>query len=80
MQIQMHHVEAHVARAGNAHDRIGVRSIIVQQAAGFVDNRGDLHDLRLEQAERARIRKHQRGGVAADCCFQCFKINHSLAI
>jgi hypothetical protein len=36
VQVEVHEVEAHVARAAVAHQRVGVRAVVVHQAAGRV--------------------------------------------
>jgi len=38
----------------------------VQQAAGVVDDVGDVLDIALEQPKRVGVREHQRGSVVAD--------------
>ncbi len=36
VQVEMHHVKAHVAGAGDAQHRVGIRTIIVELPASFV--------------------------------------------
>ena len=59
----MDDVEAHVARAGDAHDRVQVRPVVVKRRADPVDDPLDLLDPGLEQPERRRVREHQAGHV-----------------
>ena len=58
VQIHVDHVESHVAGADLAQDRVQVRSVVVQQAAGLVHDARHLDDLVLEHAERGRIGEH----------------------
>ena len=62
MQVHVDHVESHVAGADLAQDRVQVRAVVVQQAAGLVHDARHLDDLVLEHAERGRIGEHDPGG------------------
>ncbi|MNN44189.1 hypothetical protein D3C81_1584670 [compost metagenome] len=77
VQIKVHNVKAHVAGAGDAHDRVGVGAVIIQQTAGFMHNLGDLYDLFLEQAQRVRVGEHQRSRVFADSRSQRVQVHHA---
>ena len=50
VQVEVHDVEAHVARAGDAHHGVEVRAVVVERRAGVVDDVRDLLDVRVEQA------------------------------
>ena len=59
-------VEAHVARADDAHDGVEVRAVVVAQSARVVDDLRDLQNVLIEDADRVRIREHQSRRVGAD--------------
>ncbi len=61
VQVEVHDVEAHVARAADAHDRVQVRAVVVERGAGVVDDAGDLLDVGVEEAERVGVGEHQAG-------------------
>ena len=50
VHVEVHEVEAHVARTRVAHQRVGVRAVVVHQAAGVVHGVRDLVDVRLRTA------------------------------
>ena len=64
VQVEVHDVEAEVAGPGDAADGVQVRAVVVHQRARVVEDRGDLLDVLVEEAERRRVREHQaRGGL-----------------
>src|SRR5207253_6000005 len=63
VKIELQHVGAHVARLGDAHERVHVRAVHVDEAALVVHDGGDLLDVFLEKTERVRIGHHERGDV-----------------
>ena len=65
VQIQVHAVKAHVAGAGMAHDGVQVGAVVVAQAAGLVDDAGNLQNVRVKQAQGVGVCQHQAGGVGA---------------
>ncbi len=62
----MDDVEAHIAGAGHAHDGVGVGAVVVQQAAGGVDDGRHLADVAFEQSQRAGVGQHKGGRVRPD--------------
>ena len=42
MQIEMHHIEAHIAGAHDPHDGVKVGAVLVVQPAGLMNDIGDL--------------------------------------
>ena len=75
VQVHVDDVEAHVARAHLAEDRVEVRAVVVQQAAGLVHDARDLLDAALEHAERGGIGEHDAGGLRADRGLQRFEVD-----
>ena len=68
VQVEVDDVEAHVARAGDAHDRVQVGAVVVQRRADPVHDRGDRLDVRIEDAERVRVGQHQTGDIGVRPC------------
>ena len=66
VQVRVDAVEAHVARADDAHDGVEVRAVVVAQSARVVDDLRDLEDVLVENADRVRIREHQSRRVGTD--------------
>jgi hypothetical protein len=63
VQVVVDDVEAHVARARDAHDRVEVRPVVVEGRPDAVHDRGDLLDVAVEEPERARVREHEAGDL-----------------
>ena len=62
MQIQMDNVKAHIARTRNAHDRVQIRAVVINQTAGVVNDFCDFQNIFFKQAQCVGIRQHQRRG------------------
>ena len=78
MQVEMHNVEAHIARPYHSEQRVHIRSVVVEQAAAAVHERGDLLDLLLEEAQGVRVGHHYACYVIAQQWFEVFYINQSV--
>ena len=48
VRVEMHEIEAHVARARVAHQRVGVGAVVVHQPAGRMHGGSDLDDAIFE--------------------------------
>jgi hypothetical protein len=66
VQVDVDDVEPHVARARDTADRVQVRAVVVHERAGAVEDRLDLLDVLVEEAERGRVGDHQPGGLRPD--------------
>ena len=64
VRVEVDDVEAHVAGPADAEHRVGVGAVVVEQAAGLVDQAGDLDDVLVEQAEGVGVGEHEAGDVA----------------
>ena len=65
MQVDVHHIEAHVAWATGSQHRVEVGTIVVHQTATAMDERCDLWDTRLEKTEGVGVGHHHGGdGIA----------------
>ena len=66
VRVDVHDVEAHVAGAASAEDRVEVRAVVVHEPADAVDDPRDLLDLLFEQTERVRVGQHESGHLVVD--------------
>ena len=64
VQVDVHHVEAHVTWAAYAEHGVEVCPVVVHQRAALVHHFGYLRDARLEESERVGVcHHHRRNGV-----------------
>jgi len=61
VQVDVDDVEAHVAGAAVAHDRVQIGAVVVESAADAVDDLRHLGDVLVEEAERVGVGQHQAG-------------------
>ncbi len=76
----MDDVEPHVARPRAAHDGVEVRAVVVERRAHVVHHARDLLDVAVEDAERVRVREHQRGDVVVDLRAQVVDVDAALVV
>ena len=79
VQVQMNDIEAHRAWRRFAEDGVQVRTVVIKQSAGTVDDFGNLHDVALKQPQRIRIRQHQSGSLVIDCLAQSFEVDQTFS-
>ena len=65
VQVDVHHVEAHVAGTAFAEQRIEVRTVVVHEAACLVHHLGNLQNTRLEDAKRVGVGHHHGCDLAS---------------
>ena len=75
VQVDVDDVEAHVARPRDPADGVQVRAVVVHERADAVEDRGDLLDVLVEEAERRRVGQHQPGGVLVDLAAQVLDVD-----
>ena len=75
MQVEVQHVEAHVAGARDAADRVQVGAVVVEQGAGVVEDRRHLLDPLLEQPQRRWVGQHQPGRLRAHLLAQVVDVD-----
>ena len=78
VEVDMHHVEAHVARAAYAEDGVEVGAVVVHQAAAFVHHAGNLGDVCLKDAQRVGVGHHHARDVRAEDAAQAVQIDRAL--
>jgi hypothetical protein len=66
VRVDVHHVEAGLARLEPAQDRVQVGAVHVGEGAGGVDRLQQLTNLRFEQAHRRWVGDHHRRGLGAE--------------
>ena len=78
----MHRINAKVARADPAHNRVEVRAVTIEIPARRVDQVGNFPDVGLEQAARIRIGQHDAGNVVGilEFCLQLVHVDPAAGI
>ena len=66
VQIDVHHIEAHIAGTAYAEHRVEVGSIVIHQTATFVHQFGYFGYFFLKQAEGVGVGHHHSGNVVAE--------------
>ena len=79
-RFKVHYVDAEIAGANFADERIHVCAIHVKQATLGVKNVGNLVDFLLEHAKSIRIREHERGDIFIHLRFQRGDVDHAARI
>ena len=74
VQVVVDDVEAHVAGAREADDRVEVRAVVVEERSVAVEDRGDLLDALVEEPERRGVREHQAGSALVDLRAQVVEV------
>ena len=80
VQVEVDDVEAHVAGAGDADQRIEVRAVVVDERAGLVRETRDVDDVLLEDAERVRVGEHHRGDGAVEVLREILDVDGAVVI
>ena len=75
MQIHMHDVKAHIARQGLAENGIEIGTVVVEQTAGLVHDRGNLRNLPFEHTESGRVGEHDAGRLRPNARTQPVQID-----
>ena len=60
MQVDMHHVEAHITRTGSAQHRVQVGTVIIHQSTHLMDEFLYLRNLSFKESQRIGIGHHHR--------------------
>ena len=80
VQVEVHDVEAHVARPRDAHHRVEVGAVVVERGAHVVHDARDLADVAVEQPERVRVREHQAGHVVRGLRAQVVQVHAAVGV
>ena len=66
VEVDVDHIEAHVAGAHLTQDGVEVAPVVIEQATGVVHPGGNLPDVAVEQAQGARVGEHNAGGPGTE--------------
>ena len=66
VKVEVDDVEAHVARAREAHHRVEVGAVVVERGADAAHDARDLGDVAVEQPERVGVGEHQARRALVD--------------
>jgi hypothetical protein len=66
VQVHVHDVESHVARADDTENGIEVGAVVVEQAPHLVHGRGNGLDVLLEEPQRVGVGQHDAGHVGVE--------------
>ncbi len=66
MQIDVHGVDAEIARTHHAHDGVEIGAVAVEVGARLVHGCGDVDDLGLEQAAGVGVGQHDGGNIGTE--------------
>jgi hypothetical protein len=80
VQIQVHHVHAEIAGTRDAHQRVHVGAIHVEQRALAMQDFGSLDDARFEDAQRVGVGDHQAGHIFRDGFFERGEIQQAVLV
>ena len=75
VQVEVHHVEAQVAGADDAEQRVQVRAVAIHQAAAAVHQLDDLFDVLIEETERVRVGEHHADDGIVAGGFERFQVH-----
>ena len=78
MQIDVHHVESHVARTAYAEHRVEVGSVVIHQSATFVYELLYFRYFALEETERVGIGHHHGSYGVIEQSAQVFRVDDSV--
>ncbi len=75
MQVDVHRIDAEVARAHLADDRVEVRTVAIDIAAHGVDRIGDFAEVLFEQAAGVGVGDHHRRDIRPEAGLECRHID-----
>ena len=75
VQVEVHDIDAQIARPGNPQQRVQIRAIAINQPAGLMDQFDDFEDILVEQAQRVGVGEHQACQAVIAQLPQRFQVN-----
>src|SRR5205814_6255242 len=75
VEIDVHRVDAEIARADLADDRVEVRAVAIDEGAHGMNRVADRLHVRLEQAARVGVGDHHRCDVGTEASFQGLEVH-----
>ena len=80
VQVDMHGVDAEIARPHAARDRVEIGAVAIEIGARLVHRIGDLHDAPLEQAAGVGIGQHDGGDIGTELRLQRIGIDMAVVL
>ena len=78
VEIDVHDIEAHIARTTYAKHRVEVGTIVVHECATIVDELGNLRYLALEESEGVRVGHHHGSHAVVEQALEVVDIHHAI--
>ena len=75
MEVEVHHVKAHITGTDDAHNCVEVCSIVVKETTCFVDYFADLFNVLFKKTKGGGVGEHKGCGVFTDHGSQFIKVN-----
>ena len=66
VRVVVHDIDAEIARAGDAEDRVHVRAVEIEHRAGFVHQLGHVDDVGVEFADGVGVGHHHGGNFVVE--------------
>src|SRR5437868_736214 len=76
----MHNVDAAGRRFHYSYERVHIRAVHIDKAAGVVDDPAYFFYVTFEFSESIRIREHQRGDISVHLAFERFKVGKTFGV
>ena len=83
MEIDVHHIEAHIARATSTQHGIEIGSVVIHQASAVVDEFCNLRDTGLEKTKGIGIGHHHGSNLCtliSNNALQVIEINLTISL
>ena len=78
MQVEVHDVDAEIARVRNADERIHVGAVHVDEAASVVHDAADFANVFFEDADGVGVGDHETRSIAGHGFVEGFEIDHAV--
>ena len=79
MEIDVHHVEAHIARTAYSEHRVEVSTIIIHQTAAVMHELSDFRDICFEETQCVRVCHHHRSNGVVEQSLEVFHIDDAIS-
>ena len=80
MQVEVHYIEAQIARAHDAQQSVQIGSVSIHQTAALVHQLDHINDVLIEQAKCVGICQHHANNRIVTGRFECGQINVAIRI
>src|SRR5712672_595693 len=76
MQVEMHHVEPHIAGTSDTQDGNSIGTVVVKLSTHLVYQRRNFHDFAVEESQFVRVSHHDGGDVGGVGVEQGLQVIH----